>query len=191
MQWEKRRDDAEAILATLLYTGGRISEVLGLTAADVDFDANIVRFRANKFRKLKRDWHARDVQLWSPLSAVLRAHLARLNLTPFAPLFPSAVGSRTPVGRIDKVLARCCRRAGLLKHVSPHVLRHTYATMLLRTYTRAADGRPIQRSAFDAAKALGHGSSQLVDRVYGHAAYEDCTETLTYEAERRLPIDRR
>jgi integrase len=192
VQWEKRRDDAEAILATLLYTGGRISEVLGLTVADVNFDLKVIEFRHNTFRRLKREWHERDVELWAPLAATLRAHIARLGLKTSDPLFPGAPGARTPVTRIDKVLARCCRRANLTaKHISPHVLRHTFATTLLRTYTRALDGRSVQRSAFDAAKALGHCSSQLVNKVYGHASREDCMEELTYEVGRLHPITQR
>jgi integrase len=153
VQWEQRRDDAEAILATLLYTGGRISEVLGLTVADVNVAAGTVEFRHNRFRQLKRKWHERDVELWPPLAAVLREHVARLGLGPTDPLFPTEPGSASPVTRIDKLLARCCRRARLTgKAVSPHTLRHTFTTALLRTFTLAADGRTVQRSAFDDAR---------------------------------------
>jgi integrase len=189
VQWEKRRDDAEALLATLLYSGGRIGEVLGLLVGDVDFAADTLTVQQNDLRGLKRAWHKRTIQLWPPLATTLGRHVARLGLRPTDPLFPTELGAATPVTRIDKLLARCCRRAGLdARRISPHALRHTFATMLLRTFVRTADGGMAQRSAFDVAKALGHCSSHLVDKVYGHQATEDLTESLTYEVERRHPI---
>ena len=169
---------AHAVLATHLYTGGRAEEVLGLEVRDVDLGAGRVHLRHNRWRRLKRDHHTRAVPLWPALREVLVAHLAALGLdrpgvAPDQLLFPSPVTGRM-LYRFGKPLRRCLERAKLTeahtgKRVTPHTLRHTYATALLQTLVPTADGGWAVRSSFDVAKMLGHRSSKLVDDTYGHA----------------------
>lgn len=68
------------------------------------------------------------------------------------------------VARVDKSFAEACRNAGL-EGVSIHTLRHTFASWLKQ------DGLSVS----DIAEALGHRSTQMVDKVYGHmgAGYVD------------------
>lgn len=169
---------AHAVVATYLYTGGRADEVLGLLVGDVDLARARVHFRHNRWRRLKREHHQRAVQLWPALAEALRPHLDYLAalgpgaLEPEALLFPSPKTGR-PLDRFGKPLDRVLRRAGLVPpgtpRVTPHTLRHTFATALLQTLVPTADGGWAVRSSFDVAKQLGHRSSKLVDDTYGHA----------------------
>ncbi len=170
----------EPIIATLLYTGGRISEVLGLLVSDIDFENGVVRFRPNRYRALKRSRHRRAVTLWPFLEQRLRIHLRQFTPGADELLFPSRWG--TKLTRFDRPLDRCCMRAGLDPCITPHTLRHTFATMLLQTLVRAEDGGFAVRSSFNVARQLGHKSSALVDSTYGHAVEAPVyRQTLSYE----------
>lgn len=146
---------AHAVVATHLYTGGRAAEVLGLLVGDVDLARARVHFRHNRWRRLKREHHQRGVQLWPALAEVLRPHLDYLaalgpgSLDPEALLFPSPKTGR-PLDRFGKPLDRALRRAGLVSpntpRVTPHTLRHTFATALLQTMVPTAGGRCARRS---------------------------------------------
>jgi integrase len=187
--------DLEVVIATFLYTGGRHMEVVGLLIQDVDFTGGRIWFRPNKHRLLKRERHRREVPLWPPLRALLSAYLRRTGLWDAAPdtlLFSGKRGKM--MVNFGKPFGRCARAAGLHegeRKVTPHTLRHTYATQLLQTLVRTENGQLAMRSSFDVAKRLGHRSSALVDDTYGHLVPNPAyRETLSYEGGRRLPAAR-
>ena len=64
------------LLAVLLLTGGRTSEVLGLEVDDVSFQRQTITFRPNEWRRLKTLTSHRSVHLWPQLEAVLRVYFA-------------------------------------------------------------------------------------------------------------------
>ena len=64
------------LLAVLLVTGGRTSEVLGLEIDDVSFKRQTITFRPNQWRRLKTLTSHRSVKLWPQAEAVLRAYFA-------------------------------------------------------------------------------------------------------------------
>jgi integrase len=66
---------AYPLIATLLLTGGRPAEVLGLEIDDVNPKRRTVTFRRNQWRRLKTARSARTVQLWPQLEEILRAYL--------------------------------------------------------------------------------------------------------------------
>jgi integrase/recombinase XerD len=150
-----RRD--RAALETLYATGCRASEVVGLRPADLDLSAGIARCvgKGDKERIVPLGQRARE-SLSAYLSRDRPALVARRPAT--ATILVSRSGrplSRIGLWRIVKVHARA---AGLADGVSPHTLRHSFATHLL---AGGADLRAVQ-------EMLGHASiatTQIYTRV--------------------------
>lgn len=127
-----------AMLMTLYGTGVRRAELCQLKVADVDSRRMVIRVRNGKGG---RD---RDVLLSDKLLETLREYWRWMK--PKTYLFPGTVNNwRADVPVTTKVPWEAChqaaQRAGITKHVSPHTLRHCYATHLLES---GADLRTIQ-----------------------------------------------
>lgn len=123
-----------AILMTAYGSGLRVSEAVTLRIGDVDSQHMMLQVRQGKGRK------DRCVMLPQRLLVVLRAYWRAARPTDF--FFPS----RGRPGHISRTAVyRACRRAaeeaGIAKRVSPHTLRHCFATHLLESGT---DLRTIQ-----------------------------------------------
>jgi integrase/recombinase XerD len=141
----------KALLETLYATGCRASEVVGLKVADVYLDAGFCKC----FGKGSKQ---RVVPLGRPAVAALRGYLGEGR-----PQFVKPAGdggpanvfvsrSGKPISRIVlwKLVKKYCARAGLPHTISPHSLRHSFATHLL---AGGADLRTVQ-------ELLGHASIQ-------------------------------
>lgn len=130
-------------LAELLYGSGlRISEALGLDVDDVLLTSRVLRVMGKGSR-----------ERLAPLSDTSCSSLAAwlderplLALPEESALFVGARGARLNRREAARIIARLCRRAGLDVTVSPHSLRHSFATHLL---TAGADLRSVQ-------ELLGH-----------------------------------
>lgn len=154
-----------AVIGTMLLTGGRPSEVLGLQVEDVSFERKLVTFRPNEIRgRLKTRGSHRSVPLWPQLAEILGDFLAaRGQLVPGEPLFANAEGV-SPVVDVRKGLDAVLARLGWpVGSVRPYAFRHTYCSARLQTLD---GGAPV--SPFTVARELGHGGLSLVNRVYGH-----------------------
>ncbi|MET9275653.1 site-specific tyrosine recombinase XerD [Kribbella sp. NPDC003557] len=136
-----------ALLEFLYGTGARISEAVGLDVDDIDLDAGAVllRGKGSKERVVPVGTYAREA-----LSAYqVRGRpdlVSRGRGTPA--LFLNARGGRLSRQSAWTVLRRAAQRAGISKEISPHTLRHSYATHLL---DGGADVRVVQ-------ELLGHAS---------------------------------
>jgi integrase/recombinase XerD len=149
-----------AMLEVLYATGMRVSELVAIRSTDLHLDAEYLTCigKGNKERLIPigreaADW-VRRYQRDSRPVLVARARAARGR----APrLFVNARGG--PIGRVGfwKVLKRYGRRAGLPASLSPHVVRHSFATHLLE---RGADLRAIQLM-------LGHADLSTT-QIYTH-----------------------
>jgi integrase/recombinase XerD len=144
-----------AILETLYATGCRASEVMGLKVADLYLDAAFCKC----FGKGSKQ---RVVPLGRPAIAALKAYLAEGRGVSKAAsdsdrVFVSKSGR--PLSRIFlwALVKKYCKRAGLPVKVSPHTLRHSFATHLL---AGGADLRTVQ-------ELLGHASIQTTQH-YTH-----------------------
>ena len=127
-----------AILMTLYSTGVRRAELVQLKLADIDSRRMVIHVRQGKGRK------DRDVPLSPKLLETLREYWRWAR--PKSYLFPGQPGKRgTDVPLTAKAVWHAChgaaQRAGIPKKISPHSLRHAYATHLLES---GADLHTIQ-----------------------------------------------
>jgi integrase len=147
-----------------LFAGLRLSEILGLIWADVDFAGNqlCVRFQMGRDgtrRRLKTHAGSRDVILMAELARELKRHrLASRHAGADDLVFTTetgrTLGHRNLTGR---GLGKACDRAGV-QGVTCHSLRHTFASILI------AQGRdPVFVS-----RQLGHANPAITLRVYAH-----------------------
>ena len=137
----------KALLELLYGTGARISEAVGLDIDDVDLDAAVVRLEGKGGKQ-------RLVPLGSYAKAALTAYLVRGRGT-FSTkgrgtpaIFLNQRGSRLSRQSAWSILRAAASRADLSGHLSPHTLRHSFATHLLEG---GADVRVVQ-------ELLGHAS---------------------------------
>lgn len=127
-----------AILMTLYATGLRRAELCRLKVTDIDSERMVIHVLQGK------GGHDRDVLLSPKLLETLREYWRWLK--PKTWLFPGMVNNwRADVPMTEKVVWEAVRaakeRAGITKHVSPHTLRHSFATHMLEA---GADLRTIQ-----------------------------------------------
>src|SRR5512145_1854185 len=143
---------ARAILELLYATGIRCAELVGLDLEAVDLPGRSLRV-LGKGRK------ERIVLFGRPAAAALEQWLeAREGLKPrSSALFLNLRGGRLSDRSVRNLVASRVKAVALDRHVSPHTLRHTFATHLLE---RGADLRAIQ-------ELLGHASLQTTQR-YTH-----------------------
>ena len=129
--WSGQRD---AVLFAVLYnTGARVSELTGLQIADVLLD------RASALQLRGKGRKERIVPLWKSTVAQLHTWFARIDRSPYAPVFPNRAGkplSRSGVAHrlrvaIRQASERCPSLVG--RQISPHSLRHTTAMHLLQS----------------------------------------------------------
>jgi tyrosine recombinase XerC len=149
-KWQGWRD--RAILEALYSTGMRVSELVGLNGDDLDEISGMVLVRG----KGKKE---RLCPIGQTALTALRRYLAKRPKAlrvPYA-LFVSQKGTRLTVRQVDRLLARYVAAAALPSAVSPHSLRHSFATHLL---DRGADLRSVQ-------ELLGHVSLSTT-QIYTH-----------------------
>jgi len=151
-----------AILEILYATGMRISELVGLDTGTVEIarGETMVRGKGNKDRIVLLGRPARDA-----LDLYLkegRPKLLKGRRT--SALFLNRSGERLSVRGVQSMLDRCARKAGL-KWVTPHLVRHTFATHMLGG---GADLRVVQ-------ELLGHASLSST-QVYTHVSQRRARE---------------
>lgn len=137
-----------AMLELLYSTGARISETVGLDVDDLDLEQRCVILRGKGGKQ-------RLVPIGRPALAAVDAYLVRGRPTLAAhgkgsgpALFLNARGGRLSRQSAWQVLQTAAERAGIATAVSPHTLRHSFATHLL---DGGADVRVVQ-------ELLGHAS---------------------------------
>jgi len=147
-----------AMLEVLYATGMRVSELVQLRPNDVNLDAGHVILRGKGGKE-------RVVPLGRAAAALTRRYLEearpQLQKKPAEALFLTQLGQRFTRQGIWKMLRQYARKAGLEAKISPHILRHSFATHLLE---RGADLRSVQLM-------LGH-SQITTTQIYTHVSRE-------------------
>jgi integrase/recombinase XerD len=148
-----------ALLEVAYGTGVRVSELVGLETSDISFDEALVRVRGKGGKERLVPIGRRALGSAALYAREIRAGLDRGQSR--GRFFLNRHGR--PLSRVGAwgVIKRSARRAGLTKRVTPHTLRHSFATHLLE---RGADLRAVQ-------EMLGH-ADLATTQVYTHVDRE-------------------
>lgn len=143
----------KAILETFYSTGMRISELVGVNTQDIDFISDIVKVMG----KGKKE---RIVPIGDCAIKAIRAYLEKRKKQSDV-LFLNKNGRRITDRGVRGIVAKYIRIASIKHGVSPHTLRHSFATHLLN---RGADLRSVQ-------ELLGHANLSTT-QIYTHLSTE-------------------
>ena len=150
-----------AILDTLFSTGLRVSELVKLNTEDINLNSG-------EFAVIGKGRKVRTVYLSNSARSWIKRYLATRSY-PFKPLFLRYSGKRMKPGdfegeslrltvrSVERLVKKYAARAGISVDPTPHTLRHTFATGLLR---EGADLRSVQ-------ELLGH-SNVSTTQIYTH-----------------------
>lgn len=146
-------------IASLLYSAGlRRNELLNLRIEDIDSKRMLINIKQGKGNK------DRNTVLNRSVLDDLRKYYKTHNPKTF--LFEGAIpGKKYSSSSVLQIVKRAAKKAGIKENVSPHMLRHSFATHLLENGT---DLRYIQL-------LLGHNSTKTTE-IYTHVATNTFTE---------------
>jgi site-specific recombinase XerD len=147
---------------TMAYTGLRVNECINLTLHDVNLEDGYIQVINGKGGK-NRTVPMSD-RLKSQLQTYLKFHRPKTDSLFFFALKKTGTVSDQYVNR---VLKEACKKAGITKHVTSHILRHSFASYLVKKDTHVA---VIQR-------LLGHASVKTTS-VYLHVNPNDLKEAV-------------
>jgi len=153
---DRVEDQRDRVMVELLYASGlRVSELVGLTLSQVDLSLGCLRVlgKGTKERMVPMGQTARDL-LREYLDHIRPVLLKRRSTRV---LFVSRRGQGLTRQACWKLLLQRARRAGITKSISPHMLRHSFATHLLEG---GADLRAVQTM-------LGHADIATT-QIYTH-----------------------
>lgn len=139
-------------ILSLIYSGGlRRSELINLKIEDIDSDRMFIKICAPKGNKDRLTLLSKKVLIQ------LRDYFKEYK--PSVWLFEGPNNSQYSSTSIAKILQRSVKKVGIIKKVTPHTLRHSFATHLLE---QGVDLRYIQ-------ELLGHNSSKTTE-IYTHVS---------------------
>jgi integrase len=166
----------KAFLFILLYAGLRRGEALALTKKDIDFKAGVIKvnkvivFKNNRPELktyTKTEAGMREITIVDKLKAILKPYVESMNsIILFQPQTSKGYMTETSFRSMwAKIWRTLNKQAGgkhdviaFAKDVTPHILRHTYATML---YYAGVDIKQAQY-------LLGHSSAEVTLNLYTH-----------------------
>lgn len=148
-----------AMLEIMYGAGLRVSELVMLRLQDVNLEANFVRVMGKGSKE-------RVIPIGVPAQASVKKYLnegrpvlLKKNLSPY--LFTARAGNPMTRQAFWKIIKKCAADAGIDKNITPHTLRHSFATHLLEG---GADLRSVQTM-------LGH-SDISTTQIYTHISRE-------------------
>jgi len=154
-----------AIFETLYSSGIRISELVGMNTFDVDFNRATLRVLGKGNKERIAPIGRKALQAIAHYREQLQVECGT-NLEVSGPLFLNKNKGRLSARSIARILDDLVKACGILKPISPHTLRHTFATHMLDA---GADLRVVQ-------ELLGHKSLSTTQR-YTHVSIDRLMET--------------
>lgn len=161
-----------AIVEVLISTGVRVSELCALDVCSLDLVGKMLRVagKGNKERCIQIE----TPQTVSAIEEYLHIRETKAKTVSKDALFLNRLGSRMSDRAVREMIDRRSSEAGLSTHVTPHMFRHTFATLLLEG---DVDIRYIQR-------LLGHSSISTTE-VYAHVTSAKLREIMRESNPRR------
>jgi integrase/recombinase XerC len=154
-------------LLELLYASGlRVSELVGLDLQDLLMAQRTLRVMGKGRKERLVPYHAQAAEVLGQYLAFRSAFLVARDLAPSPALFLNQRGGRLTPTSVRALLRSALEAASVRARVSPHALRHSFATHLLN---RGMDLRAIQ-------ELLGHASLSTTQR-YTHLGLEELART--------------
>ncbi len=154
-----------AVLELIYATGMRVSEAAAGNLADVDFTAGMIKIRGKGGKERLAPFGraaAEALRAWLPKrSQLAAARITRGDRPEQEALFLNSRGSRLTARSIERMTAAYGQRAGIRVQVTPHALRHSFATHLVEM---GMDLRMVQ-------ELLGHASLSTTQK-YTHLNME-------------------
>ncbi len=152
-----------AILETLYASGVRVSELVGLDLADVNLNSH-------ELRVIGKGDKERIALIGRPAVTAMRTYLAAARPALIGrrvtnAFFLNRLGSRLTMRSVDEIVRTAGEAAGIDRTVTPHLLRHTFATHML---DGGADLRVVQ-------ELLGH-SSPTTTQIYANITSQRARE---------------
>ncbi len=144
------------IVSVLYATGMRISEVLNLELRHIDFDRGTIHVVQSKGAK------DRLIGLSPALKILIENYL--LEFSPQRYLFTGSGGGPYSASSVRQIIKHATAKAGIQKKVTPHVLRHSYATHLI---DNGVNLRHVQ-------ELLGHSKPETT-MIYTHVSVQKLT----------------
>jgi integrase/recombinase XerD len=154
-----------AMLELLYAAGLRVSELCQIEISDLNGDLGVVRVMGKGGKQRLVPFGETALEAVNAWLANGRFSLLRGRASPY--LFVTARGTRLTRQGFWKALAQCGKKAGIFRQVSPHVLRHSFATHLLEG---GADLRAVQTM-------LGHADISTTE-IYTHVARSRLRKTV-------------
>lgn len=143
------------LLMTLYYTGIRLNEVINLRWEDFDFERKTIHLKVTKGTKDRVIFFHKNIE-----DLINNFGLRKEGL-----VFQSNLNKKYNSRSVEMVVRQAAQRAGIKKKVTPHTLRHSFATHLLEA---GADIRSIQQ-------LLGHKDLKTT-QIYTHVANKDISK---------------
>ncbi len=162
-QPEALRD--RALLQLLYATGMRVSELINLNVGDVSLDTAMVRCMGKGGKERVIPIHERAVEAVRTYLAEGRPSLVRGQQQPQRALFVNRRGERLTRQGFWLILKIYAREAKIVSHITPHIIRHSFATHLLR------GGAPLR----NVQELLGHANIATT-QVYTHLTSDHVRE---------------
>lgn len=151
----------KTLTSTLYYTGLRISECIHLELDHVDLQNDVIYVKCGKGNK------DRNIPISKKLKIILGNYLNSFRpISESTRFFTTRTGSIS-ASYVNKVLNICTKQAGINKHVTAHILRHYFASNLLK---HGVDIVKIQR-------LLGHAHLRTTC-IYIHTTIEDLRDSV-------------